>query len=298
VTIKIAHISDLHFSFLTWNPLQFFSKRWIGNFNLFTTRKRAFDHRQLETLPSLFSSFDVSNVVISGDLSSTSLRREFSHASLWTQKLERGGCSVVALPGNHDHYTRSAYKKKAFYRFFPSELSPNDPLGLHFNLSTHKVSSRFLGQGWWLVALDTACATSLISAQGYFSPECEYNLQLLLEAIPSQDRVILTNHFPLFEHEASRKTLIRSQALRDLLRSFPKVKMYLHGHTHRHCVADLRESGFPIVIDSGSAAQSVRGSWNLLEIAQNTCKLRVFSWNKEGREWKENEHQTFTFENC
>ncbi len=295
MAIKIAHISDLHFSFLTWNPLQFLSKRWIGNFNLFTLRKRAFDHSQLDALLPIIRDKNIGNVLISGDLSSTSLPKEFHRASNWTQNLEKAGSSVIALPGNHDHYTRHAYNKQLFYRFFPSELSPKDPLDLHFNLSTHKVSSRFLGTGWWVVAIDTACSTSLISAQGVFSPECERNLRTVLEKIPNKDKVILCNHFPLFDNDIPRKTLIHSQALRDLLQEFPKVKMYLHGHTHRRCVADLRSSGLPIVIDSGSTAQSKKGSWNLLELDNNTCKVDVFAWDEKEKDWRQSEHHLFTF---
>jgi 3',5'-cyclic AMP phosphodiesterase CpdA len=88
---------------------------------------------------------------------------------------------------------------------------------------------------------------------------------------------------------------VRDGALRDLLSEHPKVKFYLHGHTHRHCIADLRNANLPIVVDSGCTAHEEKGTWNLFTVSENTCSVRAFRWCKDSHgawDWKgKNESQ-------
>src|SRR5262249_10866464 len=123
---RLAHISDLHFSKLSWNPMQFLSKRWVGNLNLLLARKQAFDPESLGTLLPTFKQKNVDAVLITGDLTSTSLSREFALAREFTENLRNEKFKVFTLPGNHDHYTKKAYNQKLFYEFFdPSYGSLN-----------------------------------------------------------------------------------------------------------------------------------------------------------------------------
>ena len=74
---KIAHISDLHISRITYNISQFFSKRFVGNFNLLLKRKKNFKEEILKELYEIFEKEKIDCIIVSGDLSSTSLKREF-----------------------------------------------------------------------------------------------------------------------------------------------------------------------------------------------------------------------------
>jgi 3',5'-cyclic AMP phosphodiesterase CpdA len=273
---RLAHISDLHFSKLTWNPLQFCSKRWLGNLNLLFKRKQAFKPDDLTTLFPIFHERKIDAVLITGDLTSTSHEEEFILAQQFVKSLKQEKFKVFALPGNHDQYTKKAYKKQLFYQFFNATYaSPTDPL-ISLSLKEDEMTVVYFGHGWWLIALDTAIATSLISSNGYFSPRLEQNLEKALKEIPADHRVILINHFPIFSNESSRKSLIRKDALKKLIERFPKIKLFLHGHTHRHCIADLRSSHLPIFLDSGSTAQKEGGTWNLINIATSGCEVEVF----------------------
>lgn len=274
--LRIAHISDLHFAKPTFSLSQFFSKRWLGNLNLLLSRKQDYLPERLSSLPSLFAELKVDLVLISGDLSTTSLSDEFRLARNFICQIEEKHIPVIALPGNHDHYTKCAYKNRLFYQFFNSQFSHGKEEIFSFNLKDHKVAAKALPNNWWLVALDTALSTPLISSQGLFSPEAEENLQRLLSLIPSDHSVILANHFPLFPHESPRKTLKRSEPLQNIVRAFPNIKLYLHGHTHRHCLADLRANHYPIVMDCGSTSHRERGSWNLLTLTPKECEVIVY----------------------
>ncbi len=272
--LRIAHISDLHFAKLSLNPLQLFSKRFIGNLNSLFSRKKVFLPGRLAALLPLFEEQKITHVIITGDLSTTSYKKEFKLAALFIEELEQRGITVITLPGNHDHYTKRAYKDKSFYTFFKSQFHKESK----YNLKDHALSVSPLKKNWWLVTLDTARATSWISSQGVFTPELEHRLEEVLLAIPKQDKVIIANHFPFFRHDSFRKTLRRASALRALVKRFSNVVFYIHGHTHRHCIADLRINGFPIILDSGSTTHRDRGSWNMIDIQASGCTVDAFNW--------------------
>jgi 3',5'-cyclic AMP phosphodiesterase CpdA len=275
--VRLAHISDLHFSHLSWNPLQFFSKRWIGNLNLLLTRKKEYAHQRLLLLPELFKNAAVDQVLITGDLSTTSFSKEFALAHDFIEALKASGLSVSVLPGNHDKYTKRADRDALFYQYFHSCFSEEEI----WDLRAHNIAVRKLSPTWWLVLLDTALATHLFSSQGYFSPHTEAQLEKALEKIPENHQVILANHFPFFKGESRRVTLLRAEQLREKILKFPNIKLYLHGHAHRHCIADLRKSGYPIVLDSGSTPHRTNGAINLIDITTEGCDIQVLQWKEE-----------------
>ncbi|MCB1084554.1 MAG: metallophosphoesterase [Chlamydiia bacterium] len=285
--VRIAHISDLHFSNFSFNPLQFFSKRWIGNLNLlFNRSKHYLNERPFSLIPS-FKKQGVTHVIISGDLTTTSSKKEFALAKSFVSRLKEEGMTVYVIPGNHDAYTKKADRKNVFYRFFPS------PSSSPFSLKVHGMCKLPLCEGWTLVLLDTTCATSLTSSNGYFSPNLETNLTKLLQSIGAEEKVLLVNHFPFFQHERAGRRLINGKRLESLLKAFPTVQIYLHGHTHRRTAADLRESHLPLILESGSSGHT-KGAWNLLELDKDSLTCRSFEWREEIEETCSNR---YTFQN-
>lgn len=278
MTLKIAQISDLHFVNPTLNPLQFFSKRWLGNMNALLSRKKIFCQKRLYALAGLLKEEKVSYLLVTGDVSTTSHPKEFSMAHKLLSEIEERGISVHVLPGNHDNYTSYAFRKKIFYQFFDSPLRETG------------VSLQPLAAHWWLITLDTTLATSWISSQGKFSDQLHENLLKTLSTIPSKDQVILANHFPLFEHESLRKTMLGAEKLRELIQSFPNIVFYMHGHTHTHCIADLRNSGFPIVLDCGSTPHHKQGAFHLIELEKFRYTVKVFRWQES---WQCLQEQVF-----
>lgn len=275
--LQLAHISDLHFANPNWNPLQVFSKRWLGNLNFTLNRKNTFDY--VQRLPALFELFkneQVTHVFLSGDISITSHPKEFEKAGAFIEGLKRAGHIPFVIPGNHDHYTKYAYRKKLFYKFFPSQFDAESK----WNLQEHKVSAVCLQPRLWLVTLDTAIATSLFSSQGHFSEQVESNLQKILELIPKDDQIILLNHFPFFQNDRAKNRLVRGETLRKILEQYPNILLYLHGHTHRQVVADLRANQLPILSDPGSTLQN-RGGCHLIQIEETSIVIRVFTWEEK-----------------
>ncbi len=170
---------------------------------------------------------------------------------------------MICIPGNHDHYTRSAYRNRTFYNYFPSSWDPS----LNCNLKTDGVTAKKLCPGWWIVGLDTACSTSWVYSTGYFNPRTEKALDILLQSLP--ENILLVNHFPFFQHDSKRKVLLRGPALQQLVEKHPQVKIYCHGHTHRRCIAPLESSGLPLILDPGSTTHRSNDGWHLIEINGN-----------------------------
>ncbi len=282
--LRIAHISDLHFSKVSFHIDQIFSKRWIGTFNSIFCRNNSYLNERPFTLFDLFEKKKITDVIISGDLSSTSLEQEFSIAQRFIKKLKNLGIRIFTIPGNHDHYTRKAYRNKLFYDYFPKVFSDDSP----FNLKDHGVTSTPLNSDWILIALDTSLATGLYYSTGEFSPFIEKNFRKLLSTLPKNTKILLLNHFPFFQNDQPRRRLKRSHALRKVISEYANIVLYLHGHTHRQCIADLRSNHLPIILDSGSTSHKT-GSWNLVELTENSCDLEVFKWADN---WKSiNTHQ-------
>ena len=285
--MKLAHLSDLHFSNWDWNPAQFFSKRWLGNLNFLFGRRRIFSYERLQLLPALFKERGITHVLITGDLTTTSAPAEFEKAREFVQALQAQGLQVLCIPGNHDQYTRTAYAKQLFYDYFPTEWEANSS----YNLKQHGMTAHQLSDTWQLVGLDTALATSWFFSSGYFSENTEKNLIEFLTQLSADQHVILFNHFPFFQHETFRKRLQRGDALRKILKRFPQVKIYCHGHTHRQCLADLRASQLPIILDSGSIVHRDRGTWNELSLSPEKLVTEIFSWKDE--KWQPTRQESY-----
>jgi 3',5'-cyclic AMP phosphodiesterase CpdA len=210
-------------------------------------------------------------------------------AKRYVALLEKEGFQVFLIPGNHDHYTRRSYRKKSFYRHFPDRFDPDCP----YNLKDHMVTYTKLKEGLWLMAIDTAKATSLTFSGGEFSEEIEKNLLSALSKIPSGDRVILMNHFPFFCNDPLHKQLIGKERLKTLLEKHPQVLLYVHGHTHRQTVADLRGSDLPVISDSGCTSHKKNGACHLFNLSDNTVHLGVYRYSSE---WNQTEMHTFPYD--
>ena len=288
-TMRIAHISDFHYTRLTANPLRLFSKRLMGHVNWLFARKHNFSEEILEPLPTLFQELGVDLVLLGGDLTTTALLEEFEVANRFVKKLKT---PWIAIPGNHDTYTYNSHRNRHFYRYFtnkrPSISHPVD----FFTLKDHQIEAYRLFDGTWLVALDVSRATNLYSSRGLFSEKQEERLIEILSLIPATDSILLLCHYPFFQNDQWRRNLERGDALQALLENEPRIRLFLHGHTHRRTMADLQPSGLPIVLDSGSCAQLGRASWNLIDINSSGCKVDVYRWLDK---WNCIEEQEFTW---
>lgn len=282
--LRIAQLSDLHFSDITFSPSQFLSKRWLGNLNLIFTRRKAHQYEQLDQLKTLLTELKVDLVIVTGDISTTSKHLEFVLAKEFFNDLEHKNIQLLFIPGNHDLYTKNAYKNKTFYRYFPNKGLPS--LFSEYSLKKDEIEIFELAKDLCCICLDTVIPTHLFSSQGFFNEKLEKRLLHVLKQIPKTTSIILINHFPFFSNESPRKDLIRREALKTICEEHSNIVLFLHGHTHRQTVADLRPK-LPIILDSGSTSHVNRGTFHLLTLNTN-LNVDVYQW-KDNRSWVKKE---------
>ena len=288
--IKIAHISDIHLHKISRDWSQFFSKRWLGNLNLVLFRKKRFCSEQVFILPNLFKQLKVNYVIVTGDISSTSMEDEFEEGKrLFLDELKKRGIDSFFIPGNHDCYTKKAQKEQTFYKYFETE---KNKITNNYTLRNNKGELVKLNKHLWYIGLDCSPATHLVSSRGLFSKTAENTLQNILKEIPKKDSIILACHFPFQFKKSPRKALKRAQVLKNILENNPNIKIFLHGHTHHHKIYDMRSKNLPLVLDSGTAANNKKGKWNLLTLKGNHCNIDVYDWKQEGK-WKKTEEHAY-----
>lgn len=242
-------------------------------------REKVFSFQQVELLPELFADLKVDLVLFGGDFTSTSMTEEFEIAASFVSKFKQ---PWIAIPGNHDTYTLRSQKKKTYYQYL---TNPHKTVGF---LKQDGIEGHKIAPSWWVVALDTSFPN--FSSKGRFSKNLENRLENLLNEIPSEDKIVLFNHYPFFKQEVESHSLERAEALEQVLRKHPNIVLYLHGHTHRHSIADLRPSQLPIVLDSGSCAQTQTGTWNLIDLQDQGCTVSTYSWMPQ---WTQTKSQEF-----
>lgn len=273
-SLRIVHLSDPHFSKITFHPSQFLSKRWMGNLNLLLFRNQAYQTKHLWHLPELFDSLEVEKVFITGDFSSTSLDAEFLEGQKFVQAFADVGLPTFTVPGNHDCYTSEAQKDKTYYSYFPSP-----------DLKEKKVVCVSLGKKWWYIGLDCAVAAPLFCAYGLFTEEMERHVEEALSKIPENEHVIIGNHFPLYPHNRPKHDLKRAQSLQTLLKRYPQVKLYIHGHDHKYYLVDKQDEGLPLVLNSGSCAHKPDGTFYLIDLFETECLIERLLFRKKREEF-------------
>lgn len=296
--VRVAHISDMHCFHLSFNPMQFLSKWWVGNINGFINRQMHYHADPNPTLIELFKHLHVDYLFFSGDLTTTALASEFAIVKEFTDSVEAAGIPVLTIPGNHDKYTVESEKAERFYDYFPCPpLEEEGPLS--YDMREHRVSARKIGANWWWVGADSTKATKLFSARGIFPRTLEHHLDTLLGSIPETDNVALVNHYPMFATPHPSHNLERAPALRDVLRKHPNVKLYMHGHVHRLSISDRRRNGLPIILNSGSCGSKRRASCFIVDLHNDGCIAQ--SYRSRGNadhgfaSWRPRKKATFTW---
>jgi len=279
--IRIAHLSDLHFAQTTYDLSQFCSKRWLGNLNFLLFRQHTYKADHLWMLPDFLRTLHVDGICVTGDLATTSLPEEFAQGKKWMEQLPK---PFFVLPGNHDMYTRSSEREKLFYRYFPERA-----------LEEKRVTVHPLKEKWWWVGLDCAVATSIFFSDGTFFKETEVALNQILAKIPSDEHVIMGNHFPLFGHGNPRHDLKRRRHLQALLKKYPQVKLYLHGHDHGFYLIDRVQEGLPLVLNSGSCAHARKGTFYLIEMDGKGCQVQQATLEENSTTWRLGEGRQYLF---
>jgi 3',5'-cyclic AMP phosphodiesterase CpdA len=278
--VRLAHFSDIHLTTrpLGWKPADYFSKRFSGWLNIaLLGRGYRFRHADtvIEALIKDLKQRRPDHLVFSGDATSLGFEAEFAHAAAMLGVGREGGPPGMAVPGNHDYYTRAVAASGLFERYFAAWQT-----GERIDAATYPFAQR-VGP-LWLVGVNTSTGNLWTwDASGRADGPQLDRLRLLLERLKPGPRILVT-HYPVCL--ASGKKERRSHGLRNAdelvaVAARGGVCLWLHGHRHgpyHVCHADV--APFPIVC-AGSATQHGRWSYTEYAIAGRNCRVtrRLFS---------------------
>jgi 3',5'-cyclic AMP phosphodiesterase CpdA len=224
---RIVHISDIHFWRIPWNPFEWYGKRVLGLTNLILRRARKF---RLEAIPELLEAIETDHpdhLVVSGDISTTSLESEFLEFKKAFQDWLQNPTAATILSGNHDRYTRGAMRNKTFEGHFGEFCGGGkDPF------------LKSLTDGLVLLGLDPCCPDPIF-ARGLATPQMADQLRSLVETCNGNGTktILLVCHYPAEvppEHEEHQRghELLGANLVLDALRPSQVPVYWLHGHIH------------------------------------------------------------------
>lgn len=103
--VLLAHLTDIHVA-----DERDYEEAW-------KPKVRKHSEEMLERLLADLASFRPDHVVLTGNLTQTSLRSEFERARAYLDA-HLPGLSVTVLPGNHDRWSEEAYVGRWFEEIF------------------------------------------------------------------------------------------------------------------------------------------------------------------------------------
>lgn len=266
MTLRLAHLSDLHFATTTFDWKDFASKQWVGYLNSLIFRRHKYNTDALWQLPDEFKDLNINWICITGDVTTTARDEEFAQAKFFIDELPS---PVLILPGNHDLYTRRSEKERTFYRTFPE-----------IDMENERVAVKPLSDNWWWVGIDCAYACPLTLSNGIFFDTMIAPLERILQELPPDARVVFANHFPLFESRGIKHDLQGREKLQKIIQRYPQIKLYLHGHDHTPYI--IQKEGYPLVINSGSTSRKKGALYSLLDLYDKECILQQGHLTEQG----------------
>lgn len=261
--ITLLHLSDVHCTSAPrlFRPAEWWGKRLSGYAaGALSGRRRSLARPEvaLGRLATDAASRGVGAVLFSGDATSLALPSEFRRASeLLGEVRDKLGAPGVAVPGNHDRYTRRATEAGLFEAAFAGSQF-GERVGDEFYPFARKFGPA------WVIALDSARPNrGLGDATGRIGPEQLARFRRLCAALGDGPRLVLT-HYPLWtsagepEHKL-RRLVDHAEALGAAAEC--GVRAWLCGHIHTGFVR-APKAGSPVQLCAGSATQAGRRTYS------------------------------------
>jgi 3',5'-cyclic AMP phosphodiesterase CpdA len=260
--LRFAHFSDVHLTArpLGWRLRDLFSKRLTGWANLHVRRAKHFRDagRVVAAMVAEIRARRPDHLIFSGDATTLGFESEYAAAAKALGVAGPDALPGIAVPGNHDYYTRGPARAGFFERYFAPWQR-----GERVSEDVYPFAQR-VGPVW-LVGVNSSVANRLLwDSRGLVGPEQRERLRRLLRQLAPGPRILVT-HYPLYLADGLPETrwrLLRDwEAFRNVAAE-GGVALWLHGHRHTAYVLPS-EAGrqFPIIC-AGSATQEGRAGYN------------------------------------
>lgn len=261
--VKLIHYSDVHLTArrLGWTRRDILSKKVTGWVNVrLLGRGRRF---RFAPLAAVAMAEDVrtrgyDHIVFSGDATTLAFDAEMSGSAAALGVGVEGVPPGIAVPGNHDYYTRWAVLSGSFETHFTKWQG-----GLRVDNQTYPFAQK-VGHVWLIGVNSSKANWWTFDASGRIGDEQLARLRKLCAVLDPGPRILVT-HYPL--RAGSGKIERRSHRLYDHAPALKAtiecdIRLWLHGHIHKPFVlAPSAHIPFPVV-NAGSATQTKAWSYN------------------------------------
>lgn len=249
MSLRIAHITDVHWMVPPSPWRIWLSKRALGTANLYIMGRRLHFHETVQdALVAYVEHLNPDVVIVTGDLTAQALPQEFEKARKSLDPLLSRFPTFV-IPGNHDVYTFGAYRSKRIRRWFSPwmGLERHDPIG-RMDFGDLVVLGLDPNRPGW-------------NAEGWLPDDQLEKLGEVLRLPELRDKlVVLATHYPLMSksgglYDGWGHGLRNARALVDVLEAAPvRPRLILHGHKHQgaHHVLKLRDGATIDTYNPGS----------------------------------------------
>lgn len=221
--MRLALIGDIHLFQTDVRPTRLFGKRLLGHTNLMLNRRFRFNHRVLEPLIERVEVMAFDMLLLSGDVTTTSLEDEFHDVARYIEPLARKLPTVI-VPGNHDKYTFRSVRKQRMSTHMSDILPESFP------------HVRKLKPNWRLLALDSAQPQLFWSRGGLGYEQMQATIDFL-DTLTKDDAVVVLCHYPSktpagIPHSWGH-ALAGAKDLHEMLTDSPARIVFVHGHIHK-----------------------------------------------------------------
>jgi 3',5'-cyclic AMP phosphodiesterase CpdA len=260
-TVHLVHVSDIHVTAaeLGWKPRDWLSKRLTGWLNLrYLSRGRHFSRADevMIALSEELGQRPPDHVVFSGDATALGFEAELSRAAELLGVSGEHALPGLAVPGNHDYYTRRVAQTGLFERYF-APWQAGQRIGDERYPFAQKVGHL------WLVGVNSSTGNrGPFNAAGRVGTEQLARLQDLLGQLDAGPRILVTHYPVLLANGAPEPGFHGLRDLADLLAVAARggICLWLHGHRHgAYHHAQIDSAPFPVVC-AGSTTE--RGRWS------------------------------------
>lgn len=279
---RLVHFSDVHLTAkpLGWVRRDLLSKRITGWVNVRVLgRGRRFKNAPTVAAAMMrdIRSRGADGLVFSGDATAFGFESELMATAAVLGVGDETLPPAVAVPGNHDYYTKRAIRDGTFERVFAPWQQ-----GVRIGPDPYPFA-RQIG-GVWLVCLNTSTVNRWHwDASGAAGEVQLQSLRTLCAALTPGPRVLVT-HYPI---RTARGTLEpRVHRLRDHAAVLAaaidcNVCLWLHGHIHRGFLLSPSPTIPFGVLNPGSATQNNRWTYHEYQISDGKVAVlrRVFDPN-------------------
>ncbi len=262
--VRLAHLSDIHITAarLGWRRPDWFTKRLPGWINYRWLGRRRRFRRADEVLTTAIAEVRQrrpDHLIFSGDATALGFEEEFARAANLLGVQDSSLPPALAVPGNHDYYTRGVAASGLFERYF-APWQAGERIGDAVYPFAQRVGPV------WLIGINSCTGNRWFwDAAGSVGPEQLNRLEKLLERLAPGPRILVT-HYPVCRAGGAPEDPIhrlrdRAQVVATAARG--AVSLWLHGHRHGpYYLSDPRVAPFPLIC-AGSATQS--GLWTYNE---------------------------------